>query len=62
MGSREIWDLQYRQAFAFIGIFGEDKVTEKRGCQVEEQVSINQLFETSVKPVEQTLPYQYAVN
>lgn len=36
MGSKEIWDLQYRRAFAFIGIFGRRTCVEKRGILLHE--------------------------
>ena len=44
MGSKEIWNLGYRQGFAFIGISGREEVNEKRAIQTEDQVSVGQLF------------------
>ena len=33
MGSKEIWNLQFRQGFAFIGITGRTDSVEKRAAQ-----------------------------
>ena len=45
MGSQEIWNLEYRQGFAFIGIIGktreERKLNEKRSIKEEYEVSIS---------------------
>ena len=44
MGSKEIRNLQYRQAFAFIGVNGRQESHEKRGKDEEETVSVTQIF------------------
>ena len=49
MGSEAIFDLQYRESFVFIGVFGRnDECMEKRGYNPEnsknEAVSVSQIF------------------
>ena len=45
MGSQEIWDLQYRQAFVFIGIIGKVRANEKRARSRKDPVSVLEAFE-----------------
>lgn len=45
MGSKEIWNLEYRHAFAFIGQIGTINGShEKRGKNVKEEVHIANIF------------------
>ena len=45
MGSEEIWNLEYRQGFAFIGVKGEILgCHEKRAVKETEQVLVTQIF------------------
>lgn len=49
MGSQEIWNLGYRQGFAFIGVFGsEGGCLEKRALNVGDQVSVECLLKLDV--------------
>ena len=48
MGSQEIWNLGYRQGFAFIGIMGEKKANEMRALESYQTVSVTQILETNV--------------
>ena len=45
MGSKEVWNLEYRQGFSFIGVNGEWDAIEKRANKVTDQVSVTQVFE-----------------
>lgn len=49
MGSEEIWDLQYRHSFAFIGISGRKEIMEKRSHMekvvVPKVITLNPDFE-----------------
>lgn len=45
MGSREIRRLEYRCAFAFIGLSGEREASERRGRSKQGELSIVQAFE-----------------
>lgn len=38
MGSKEIWNVEYRQGFSFIGILGRNKVNEKRAIEKSEPI------------------------
>ena len=44
MGSKEIWDLDFRQSFAFVGKVGEFAANEKRSLQVFEEVYVTQMY------------------
>lgn len=44
MGSTEIWNLKYREGFAFIGIKGRKECQEQRTVKVEDCVSATQIF------------------
>ena len=44
MGSQEIWKLQYRHAFAFIGVKGKSVIREKRAMNKPDTVSVAQVF------------------
>lgn len=44
MGSKEIDHLEYRQGFAFVGIFGKEDMTEKRASSLGEAVTISRVF------------------
>lgn len=45
MGSTEIYKLEYRQSFAFIGIFGRNnEAYEKRSPDTKHKVSVTMLF------------------
>lgn len=47
MGSTEIWQLEYRQAFAFIGVMGKSECTEKRSSNIKDRASVTQIFEVN---------------
>ena len=48
LGSQEIYNLEYRQSFVFIGITGQkENCQEKRGTLANEQVQITQVFSTN---------------
>lgn len=45
MGSKDVWSLEYRQGFAFIGVQGNEAlVNEKRGDLDHPEVSVTQVF------------------
>ena len=44
MGSKHIWNLQYREPFAFIGITGKISANEKRSTDLTKSVSVTQIF------------------
>ena len=44
MGSREIWKLQHRQSYSFIGIMGRNDAYEKKANNKSEQVSCTKVF------------------
>ena len=44
MGSKEIWELEYRHSFAFIGTAGQFAAHEKRGMHLAEVVQVTQVF------------------
>ena len=44
MGSSEISKLQYRHAFAFIGMNGKQDAQEKRAFRLEDEVSVSRVF------------------
>ena len=44
MGSKEIWNLGYRQGFSFIGVIGRRDAVERRARAKKDRVSIAQLF------------------
>ena len=45
IGSKEIDKLEYRQGFAFIGIYGQkNRVIEKRGLKPGNEVTVQQVF------------------
>ena len=48
LGSKEIWDLQYRHGFAFIGISGRKEAHDKRSMREEEPVSVTQIFQVNI--------------
>ena len=41
MGSAEIWNLQYREAFAFIGSTAGKKANEKRASNLSDTISVS---------------------
>ena len=45
MGSKEIFNLQYRQGWSFIGITGRKESNEKRATKLVPQVSCTSVFE-----------------
>ena len=45
MGSKEIWNLKYREGFTFIGESGNSETcNEKRSKTQDQEVTINELF------------------
>ena len=44
MGSREIWNLKYRQGFAFVGMKGKQKANENRRKDRADEVFVTQVF------------------
>ena len=44
LGSKEIWNLKYRQSFAFIGKTGKQEVNEKRAEHARDEASVCQIF------------------
>ena len=44
MGSREIWNLEYRCGFSFIGVVGRQEATEKRAIGKDNKVQVTMLF------------------
>lgn len=44
MGSKEIWNLDYRQGFAFIGITGRKEFKEVRAFERKEAVTVTQVY------------------
>ena len=40
MGSTVIWDLKYRESFAFIGTLGRKECQEKKGANLSEKVQL----------------------
>ena len=48
MGSKEIWKVQYRYGWAFIGINGKKEPMEKRSIFGSEQAYATQIFQLSV--------------
>ena len=44
MGSKEIWNLEYRHGFAFIGIHGKNDVHEKVAKSKKHQVRVTKRF------------------
>lgn len=47
MGSKEIWNLEYRQGFCFIGISGQTACFEKRAADDNVHVQLTQMFQVS---------------
>ena len=44
MGSQEVWNLQYRDSFAFIGVHGRNEAVEKRSAQGDGPASVTQVY------------------
>ena len=44
MGSKEIWNLAYRQGYAFIGISGRKDGQDKRSPGANGEVAVSQVF------------------
>lgn len=48
MGSKEIWNLFYRQGFAFVGVKGRKECVEARaGADPKSHVEVTQVFAVS---------------
>ena len=45
MGSKEVNELKYREAFAFIGMSGKNESQEKRAAKRTDKVSLTQIFQ-----------------
>lgn len=56
MGSKEIWNVQYRQGFTFIGLSGKNEAHEKRATRKEDQVSITDIFKSDANASKQSKP------
>lgn len=55
MGSVEIWNLEYRQGFAFVGISGRKEFYEKRATDLKDRVVITKLFnKRAVDPIDES--------
>ena len=52
MGSKEIWNLKYRQGFAFIGTTGKSGCIEKRSDEKEKAV-VTQIFQAGANDSDQ---------
>ena len=50
LGSTEIWNLSYRQGFAFIGVHGKADCQEKRAINLKDSVSVTRIFQCVQKP------------
>lgn len=48
MGSTEIWDIGYREGFAFIGISGVREAHERKAIEGKETVSVTQIFQLDI--------------
>ena len=57
MGSKEIWNLGYRQGFAFIGILGRSDPQEKIG--INQQAQVTSVMRVQTKPTIQAETFRY---
>lgn len=48
MGSSEVWNLEYRQGFAFVGVSGRFQAAEKKAESKFDQVTVTQIFQINV--------------
>ena len=44
MGSKEIWKLEYRCGFAFVGVIGRKEASESRAEDPKREVSVSRVF------------------
>ena len=48
MGSKEVWNLEYRHGFAFIGVSGRNEASEIRAKDGQDEVTITKVFTRKV--------------
>lgn len=45
MGSKDVWELEYQCAFAFVGLIGKkEEASEKSSTELTQQVSVTRIF------------------
>lgn len=53
LGSKEIWNLEYRQGFAFVGLSGKVEANEKRALDIKDRVRVTQVFQINARTMDQ---------